>query len=40
MTGGQVRQPAALRQGHQRDQPGPRHEIRVIKRRVRLRQLM
>ena len=36
----QISQPGALRQGHHRDQPGPRHEIRVIKRCVRLRQAM
>jgi hypothetical protein len=29
-----------LRQGHHRDQPGPRHEIRVIKRRVHPGQAM
>ena len=39
MLVGQPRQPAALRQGHHRDQAGPRHEIRVIKRRVRLGQI-
>ncbi len=33
-----ARQPGAVRQGHHRDQPGPRHEIRVIKRCVRPRQ--
>jgi hypothetical protein len=32
---GQVRQAAAPGQGHHRDQAGPRHEIRVIKRCVR-----
>ncbi len=37
---GQVPQAAALRQGHDRDQARPRHEIRVIKRCVRLRQIM
>jgi hypothetical protein len=36
----QVRQPRPLRQGHHRDQARPRHEVRVIKRRVRLRQIM
>ena len=36
----QVRQAAALRQGHDRDQAGPRHEIRVIKRCVRLQRIM
>ena len=40
MLRGQVLQARPLRQGHHRDQPGPRHEIRVIKRRVGLRQLM
>jgi len=29
-----------LRQGHHRDQPRLRHEIRVIKRRMNLRQLV
>jgi hypothetical protein len=33
----QVAQPGALRQGHHRDQPGVRHEIRVVERCVRLR---
>jgi hypothetical protein len=37
---GQVRQAAPLCQGHDRDQAGPRHEIRVIKRCVRLRRIM
>ena len=40
MRRNQARQPGALRQGHHRDQPGPRHEIRVIKRCVRPRQAM
>src|SRR6185312_6269154 len=33
-------QPGALRQGNHRDQPGPRHEIRVVKRCVRPGQVM
>ena len=36
----QVAEPGALRQGHHRDQPGVRHEIRVVERCVRLRQAM
>ena len=36
----QVRQAGALRQGHHRDQPGVRHEVRVIEGRVRLREAM
>jgi len=36
----QAGQPGALRQGHHRDQPGPRHEIRVVKRCVRPGQVM
>ena len=35
-----ARQPGALRQGHHRDQPGVRHEIRVIERCVRPREAM
>jgi hypothetical protein len=35
MLSDQAGQPGTLRQGHYRDQPGPRHEIRVIERRVR-----
>ena len=38
MLRGQVRQARPLRQGHHRDQARPRHEIRVIKRRIDLRQ--
>ncbi len=38
VTAGQVRQASALGQGHHRDQPSPRHQIRVIKRCVDLRQ--
>ena len=37
---GQVRQAAAPGQGHHRDQAGLRHEIRVIKRCVRLQRIM
>jgi hypothetical protein len=33
-------QPGPLSQGHDRDQPGPRHEIRVVKRRVSLARVM
>jgi hypothetical protein len=40
IPGGKLRQPAAPRQGHHRDQPGPRHQIRVIKGRMCLRQIM
>ena len=36
----QAAQPGALRQGHHRDQPGVRHEIRVVERCVRPRQAM
>jgi hypothetical protein len=36
----QATQPRPLRQRHYRHQPSPRHQIRVIKRCVRLRQLM
>ena len=36
----QIAEPGALRQGHHRDQPGVRHEIRVVERCVRLRQAM
>ena len=36
----QLAEPGALRQGHHRDQPGVRHEIRVIERCVRLREAM
>ena len=36
----QAAQPGPLRQGHHRDQPGPRHEIRVIERCVRPGQAM
>jgi hypothetical protein len=36
----QACQPGPLRQGHHRDQPGPRHETRVIKRCVRPGQAM
>ena len=37
---GQLAQAGPLRQGHHRDQARLRHEMRVIKRRVGLRQLM
>jgi hypothetical protein len=37
---GRLLAPHTLRQRHHRDQPGVRHEIRVIKRCVRLRQAM
>jgi hypothetical protein len=37
---GQVTQASPLGQGHHRDQAGPRHEIRLIKGRMDLRQLM
>jgi hypothetical protein len=37
---GQARQAGPLRQRHHRHQARPRHQIRVIKRRVDLRQLM
>ena len=37
---GQVTQARPLRQGHHRDQASVRHEARVIKRRVDLRELM
>ena len=40
MLADQARQATALRQRHDRDQARPRHEIRVIKRRVRLQQIM
>ena len=40
MLAGQVRKASPLRQGHHRDQTRPGHEIRVIKRRVDLRQPM
>ena len=40
VLGDQAGQPGPLRQGHHRDQPGPRHEIRVIERCVRPRQAM
>ena len=40
MLAGQIGQPCPLRQGHHRDQAGPRHEIRVIERRVWLHQIM
>jgi len=36
----QAAQARPLRERYHRDQPGPRHEIRVIKRRTRLRQPM
>ena len=36
----QVTQARPLREGHHRDQPGLRHEMRVVKRRVNLRKLM
>jgi hypothetical protein len=36
----QFLQPGALSQGHHRDQPGVRHEMRVIERRAGLRQGM
>ena len=32
---GHARRPGPLREGHHRDQPGPRHQIRVIERCVR-----
>jgi hypothetical protein len=37
---GQVTQARPLRQGHHRDQASVRHEMRVTKRRVDLRELM
>jgi hypothetical protein len=37
---GQVRQAAARGQGHDRDQARQRHEIRVVKRCVRLERIM
>jgi len=37
---GQRGQPGPLRQRHHRDQARPRHQIRVIKRRVNPRQIM
>jgi hypothetical protein len=37
---GQVRQPGALGEGHDRDQPGVRREIRVIEGCMRLREAM
>ena len=40
MLSDQAAQARPLRQRHHRDQPGPRHEIRVIKRRAGLRQPM
>ena len=40
VLGGQVRQAGAGRKGHHRDQPGVRHERRVVKARLDLRQLM
>ena len=36
----QVMQAGTLGQGHHRDQPGVRHEIRVIERRARPRERM
>jgi hypothetical protein len=36
----QIRQPGPLGQRHHRDQPGVRHQMRVIERRVDLRELM
>jgi hypothetical protein len=40
VRGDQLAEPGALRQRHHRDQPGVRHQIRVIERCVRLRQAM
>ena len=40
MLPGQPAQACPLSQGHDRDQPGLRHQMRVIKRRGDLRQLM
>jgi hypothetical protein len=40
VLGRQISQPGPLCQSHHRDQPGPRHEIRVIKRCVRPGQAM
>jgi len=37
---GQAGQARPLRQGHHRDQARPRHQMRVIERRVDLRELM
>ena len=37
---GKVAEPGALGEGHDRDQPGVRHEIRVIEGCMRLRQAM
>jgi len=36
----QAAEPGPVREGHHRDQPGVRHEIRVVERCVRLRQAM
>jgi hypothetical protein len=40
MIGGQIPQARPLSEGHHRDQPGLRHQMRVIKRRVDLRELV
>ena len=40
VRGDQIAEPGVLRQRHHRDQPGMRHQIRVIERCVRLRQAM
>jgi hypothetical protein len=40
MLSDQISEPGALRQSHERDQPRPRHQMRVIERCVRPRQDM
>jgi hypothetical protein len=40
MAAGQAVQAGPLGQGHDRDQPGPRHEIGVVKRCVDLRRVV
>src|SRR5262249_141577 len=40
MLSSQISQARPLSHSHRRDQPGPRHQMRVIKRRGDLRQLM
>jgi len=36
----EIREPGALGEGHHRDQAGVRHEMRVVQRCVRLREIL